>query len=360
MFSTLKDIGVRLALDDFGTGYSSLGYLKTAPFDKIKIDQFDLIRSLRVSHVQGWIYSKAVSRDEIAARLEAGDWSIAPSGPVRQRSERQSLFRKAGAIIGNFHHGVTIRNPSETGALIDGLVELEPGMPMILDFGDGQLVGATVRRVMKRQAGVEFGLALVSDGNGGLCTRQKVASYQLAAAGIMEASDGAAIGNGEDQPAAERLAARFGISFTAAPPALDAGIGHQSGSPTVEQLAQRYLDHVGKRARTASLIAPYSAAGMRQGGVPDCRTSACTSWAASPSDPASYARPLTGGASDGPALPPRWAGTCGPPWIRRSSRPTPCGQSPRSDSALMWPSRPTSASSDPQAPASHASRVKSA
>jgi diguanylate cyclase (GGDEF)-like protein/PAS domain S-box-containing protein len=35
----LRAMGVRMALDDFGTGYASLGYLRTFPFDKIKIDQ---------------------------------------------------------------------------------------------------------------------------------------------------------------------------------------------------------------------------------------------------------------------------------------------------------------------------------
>jgi diguanylate cyclase (GGDEF)-like protein len=39
MLQRLREIGVRVSLDDFGTGYSSLGYLRSFPFDKIKIDQ---------------------------------------------------------------------------------------------------------------------------------------------------------------------------------------------------------------------------------------------------------------------------------------------------------------------------------
>src|SRR3546814_20938276 len=103
MFTALKEVGVRLALDDFGTGYSSLGYLQSAPFDKIKIDQsfvrgatepgsrngaiiaaivalaealemdttaagiesldkLDLDRGLNVSQVQGYNHSKQIGR----------------------------------------------------------------------------------------------------------------------------------------------------------------------------------------------------------------------------------------------------------------------------------------------------------
>jgi diguanylate cyclase (GGDEF)-like protein len=35
----LRALGVRIAMDDFGTGYSSLTYLRSFPFDKIKIDR---------------------------------------------------------------------------------------------------------------------------------------------------------------------------------------------------------------------------------------------------------------------------------------------------------------------------------
>ncbi|MBX4883753.1 EAL domain-containing protein [Rhizobium bangladeshense] len=37
---TLNVLGIRISLDDFGTEYSSLSYLKTFPFDTIKIDKY--------------------------------------------------------------------------------------------------------------------------------------------------------------------------------------------------------------------------------------------------------------------------------------------------------------------------------
>ena len=50
LLNQLKNLGVSIAMDDFGTGYSSLGYLRSFPFDRIKIDQsfiHDLSKSMQ-------------------------------------------------------------------------------------------------------------------------------------------------------------------------------------------------------------------------------------------------------------------------------------------------------------------------
>ena len=47
ILNQLREFGIRISMDDFGTGYSSIGYLRSFPFDKIKIDQ-TFVRDLLV------------------------------------------------------------------------------------------------------------------------------------------------------------------------------------------------------------------------------------------------------------------------------------------------------------------------
>ena len=105
MIRQLKNTGISIVLDDFGTGYSSLSYLTRFPFDKIKIDksftqglssradcaavvasvltlargldiavtaegvetqeQFELLRSAGVNHLQGYLFGRPVPAAEL-------------------------------------------------------------------------------------------------------------------------------------------------------------------------------------------------------------------------------------------------------------------------------------------------------
>ncbi len=227
IFRALKVLGVRLALDDFGTGYSSLSYLRSAPFDKIKVDrtfvdsctqkdqnsakiiaaiiglsealgmettvegveafdQLEVVRSMNARFIQGWIYSKALTQETVLKRMESGDLRIEPDGPERHRPERRSVFRRIGVIHDDHRYEALMRNLSKTGALIDGLLGVPEGTGLVLDLSGGQLAICTVTRVQDAMIAVEFETPLVSDGAGGLCTRHRVSPYVLASVGAHE------------------------------------------------------------------------------------------------------------------------------------------------------------------------------
>jgi len=216
---------VRLALDDFGTGYSSLSYLRSAPFDKIKVDksfvdactqkdqnsekiiaaivglsealgmettvegveafdQFDVVCSTGARFIQGWIYSKALKLDEIAEKMGTGELKIEPDGPDLYRPDRRKMFRRIGAIHEDHRYEVVMRDLSKIGAQFEGMLGVPIGTNLVLDLGAGQLVICTVVRSEDAVVGAKFETSLVSDGSGGLCTRHRVSPYDLAAAGM--------------------------------------------------------------------------------------------------------------------------------------------------------------------------------
>lgn len=84
----LKALGVAISLDDFGTGYASMSYLRSFPFDKIKIDQ---------SFVRGMTDS-ADSRAIIKATIGlANDLKMSTTAEGVETEEQLSALRLAGA-----------------------------------------------------------------------------------------------------------------------------------------------------------------------------------------------------------------------------------------------------------------------
>ena len=200
MFAALKRVGVRLALDDFGTGYSALGYLRKAPFDKIKIDQsfvrgaceegsrngaiiasivslaealgmettaegvetldeLDMIRELGCSHIQGFIYSHPLAAQQVTERLAQG-LGIVGQAAIPVREPRRAMLRKVMLEHGGESYPVTIRNISERGAMIEGLWNVPVGLDLDIALAEHRSVPAIVRWSEQGRVGVEFTCAL--------------------------------------------------------------------------------------------------------------------------------------------------------------------------------------------------------
>jgi diguanylate cyclase (GGDEF)-like protein/PAS domain S-box-containing protein len=202
MFAALKRIGVRLALDDFGTGYSSLGYLETAPFDRIKLDQSSvrgattpgsrngailasivglaealgmettaegvetpgelaMARALGCSHVQGYIYEPPMSLADSIARLAQGlEASVGRSRPARE--PRYSVLRKVALEYDGDRYDAMICNVSISGAMIEG-PPVVPGTPVAIHLADGEALAATARWCEAGRIGIEFSAPLTFD-----------------------------------------------------------------------------------------------------------------------------------------------------------------------------------------------------
>ena len=111
LLNQLRGMGVRISLDDFGTGYSGLGYFRAFRFDRVKIDQafirdlldqptslaivraaislcgdmnmaitaegvetqqqLDVLRELGCHVIQGYLFSKPLPQNELAAAFLA-------------------------------------------------------------------------------------------------------------------------------------------------------------------------------------------------------------------------------------------------------------------------------------------------
>lgn len=140
----IRSLGVRIALDDFGTGYSSLNYLRSFPFDKIKIDrcfvdevdsredcraiiravtglasslgmvttaegversdQLSQLKEEGCVQVQGYLFSQAMPAENVEGRVEtsthvgaqASDIDEQSAKPARIKAARKVRRRKTG------------------------------------------------------------------------------------------------------------------------------------------------------------------------------------------------------------------------------------------------------------------------
>jgi EAL domain-containing protein (putative c-di-GMP-specific phosphodiesterase class I) len=90
----MRDLGLQISLDDFGTGYSSLNYLRSFPFDKIKIDR------CFISEIEENADCQAIVKSVIALADSLGMTTIAEG--VERTSQADLLQREGCAELQGF------------------------------------------------------------------------------------------------------------------------------------------------------------------------------------------------------------------------------------------------------------------
>ena len=138
LLNRIRSLGVQFALDDFGTGFSSLNYLRSFPFDKIKIDRCfvdevdsredsraiiravtglasslgmmttaegversDQLSQLKLEgcvQVQGYLYSEAMPAGSVVGRIEPSADQAARIGEIGEQSA-ETKSAKAGSTV---------------------------------------------------------------------------------------------------------------------------------------------------------------------------------------------------------------------------------------------------------------------
>ena len=105
----LRNLGIRISMDDFGTGYSSLGYLRSFPFDKIKIDQ-------------SFVHDLATRADAMAiVRAVTGlgrSLGIPTTAEGVETAEQATLLKEEGCTEVQGFHFAAPRPASEVEAML--------------------------------------------------------------------------------------------------------------------------------------------------------------------------------------------------------------------------------------------------
>ncbi len=119
LFADLRSQGVRLSIDDFGAGFSNLNYLRSLPFDKLKIDrQF-------VTHVDTRADSQAICRAIVALADGLGIDLLAEGV---EREDEADTLRNLGC---RYFQGYLFGRPMPSKALVDFAVDREAHLALV-------------------------------------------------------------------------------------------------------------------------------------------------------------------------------------------------------------------------------------